>query len=65
MQSANILKCLVELDAVYPTLQKKVNELMQAKGFTEKNWLTKYFPGQDHSEDSWRSQFGTDLDSGI
>jgi enterochelin esterase-like enzyme len=44
------------LDAMYPQLQKKVDELMQTKGFTEKNWLTKFFPGQDHSEDSWRSR---------
>jgi enterochelin esterase-like enzyme len=45
------------LDAMYPPLQKKVNDLMKEKGFTEKNWMTKFFPGQDHSEDSWRSRF--------
>lgn len=41
------------LDALYPPLQKKVDEIMKRKGFTEKNWLTKYFPGDDHSEKSW------------
>ena len=45
------------LDAMYPTLQKKVDEVMKQKGYTEKNWITRFFPGQDHSEDSWRSRF--------
>ena len=45
------------LDALYPPLQKKVDTIMQEKGYTDKSWLTKYFPGQDHSEDSWRSRF--------
>ena len=45
------------LDAMYPPLQKKADEIMHEKGFTEKNWITKFFPGQDHSEDSWRSRF--------
>jgi predicted alpha/beta superfamily hydrolase len=41
------------LDALYPPLQKKVDEIMKMKGFVEKNWITKYFPGDDHSEKSW------------
>ncbi len=45
------------LDAMYPPLQKKVDELMQEKGFSEKNWMTKFYPGQDHSEGSWKSRF--------
>ncbi len=45
------------LDAMYPPLQKKVDELMIEKGFSESNWVTKFFPGQDHSEDSWRGRF--------
>lgn len=44
------------LDALYPPLQKKVDEIMKRKGFTEKNWLTKYFPGDDHSEKSWNNR---------
>ena len=49
------------LDAMYPPLQKKVDVLMQQKGFTEKSWMTKFFPGQDHSEGSWRSRFDIPL----
>ncbi|MCX6206683.1 MAG: alpha/beta hydrolase-fold protein [Bacteroidetes bacterium] len=45
------------LDAMYPPLQKKVDELMTEKGFTDKSWMTKFFPGQDHSENSWKDRF--------
>lgn len=44
------------LDALYPPLQKKVDEIMRRKEFTAKNWLTKYFPGDDHSEKSWNNR---------
>jgi predicted alpha/beta superfamily hydrolase len=42
------------LDALYPSLQKMADEVMKEKGFTKKNWITKYFPGEDHSENAWR-----------
>lgn len=45
------------LDAMYPPLQKKVDEVMKAKGFTDKNWHTQFFPGKDHSEKSWNERF--------
>ena len=41
------------LDALYPPLQNKVDELMRKKGYTQQSWLTKYFTNQDHSEDAW------------
>lgn len=41
------------LDAMYKPFQEKVDIVMNEKGFTEKNWITKYFPGKDHSEKSW------------
>jgi len=44
------------LDAMYPPLQKKVDEVMKAKGFTNKNWETKFFEGKDHSEKSWNER---------
>ena len=44
------------LDALYPPLQKKVDEIMQLKGYNEKNWLTTFFPGQNHSELAWHSR---------
>lgn len=45
------------LDTLYPSLQKRVDIIMKAKGFTDKNWVTKYFPGDDHSEKSWHERF--------
>jgi predicted alpha/beta superfamily hydrolase len=41
------------LDAMYPPIQKRVDILMSAKGYSDSNWMTKYFPGDDHSEKSW------------
>lgn len=41
------------LDALYPPLQQKVDVVMKAKGYSEKNWMTKFFPGDNHSELSW------------
>jgi predicted alpha/beta superfamily hydrolase len=44
------------LDAMYPPLQLKVDEVMKTKGFREKSWKTLYFPGKDHSEKSWNER---------
>ena len=44
------------LDSLYPTLQKRVDIIMIEKGFTDKNWITKSFPGKDHSENAWRER---------
>ncbi len=45
------------LDALYPPLQKEVDEIMKGKGWTSKNWMTRYFPGENHSERAWRKRF--------
>ena len=42
------------LDALYPPLQRQVDEIMKAKKWTSKNWMTRYFPGDDHTERAWR-----------
>jgi enterochelin esterase-like enzyme len=44
------------LDALYPPLQLKADLVMKEKGFTSVNWLTKYFPGEDHSEKAWKKR---------
>lgn len=41
------------LDALYPPLQREVDQIMREKGFTEKNWMTLFFKGADHSEKAW------------
>lgn len=50
------------LDALYPPLQKKVDEVMKAKGFTEKNWSSQSFPGDEHSELSWSRRLSIPLE---
>ncbi len=46
------------LDALYPPLQSKVDALMHLKGYNERNWITRFFGGDDHSEKSWSRRFG-------
>ena len=41
------------LDALYPPLQKRVDQVMTTKGFNKKNWMTRFFPGENHSEKAW------------
>jgi predicted alpha/beta superfamily hydrolase len=50
------------LDAMYPDLQKQVDVILKEKGFSAKNWLTKYFPGKDHSEKSWNERLHIPLE---
>lgn len=49
------------IDAYYPPLQKKVDEIMKAKGWKEKWWVTKFFAGEEHSEKSWAKRLDTSL----
>ena len=41
------------LDSLYMPYQKKIDVVMQQKGYDAKHWQTKYFPGESHSENSW------------
>ncbi len=49
------------LDALYPAIQKRVDELMIAKGYSEKNWMTVYAKGEDHSERAWNKRLHVPL----
>lgn len=44
------------LDSLYPPLQQQADLVMQKRGYGRKNWVTRTWPGQDHSERSWRSR---------
>ena len=48
-------------DAMYPPLQKQVDAVMVAKGYSNKNWITKFFPGENHSEASWAKRLDIPL----
>jgi predicted alpha/beta superfamily hydrolase len=50
------------LDAMYKGFQMKADSLMKSKGYTNSNWLTKYFPGDDHSEKSWNKRLNIPLE---
>lgn len=41
------------LDALYPPLQEKVDEIMVMKGYNSTNWKSLMFKGEDHSENAW------------
>ena len=43
------------LDAFYKEYQQKIDTLMIGKGYSE-NWVTRFYPGKDHSEKSWRER---------
>lgn len=49
------------LDALYPKLQKEVDLVMLENGFYINNWVTKFFPGDDHSEKSWKERLDIPL----
>lgn len=44
------------LDALYPGIQSRADSIMQRKGYTATNWVTNYFPGEDHSERAWNKR---------
>jgi predicted alpha/beta superfamily hydrolase len=50
------------LDALYPPVQEKVDAVMTEKGFTADNWQTKFFPGENHSEESWAERLHIPLE---
>jgi len=41
------------LDALYKPYQQSADTIMHAHGYTDVNWITREFPGDDHSERSW------------
>ncbi len=45
------------LDTMYASLQKSVDSIVLKKGYKAKQWISRSWPGQDHSEKSWRSRF--------
>ena len=41
------------LDAMYKPYQLQADGIMKAAGYSETNWITREYPGADHSEKSW------------
>lgn len=49
------------LDALYPPLQRKMDGAIAAKGYGDKDWLTREFPGAEHSERAWAQRLDVPL----
>ena len=49
------------LDAYYKFFQDKIDAVLVKKGYSRKNWTTKFFPGDDHSETSWARRLNVPL----
>ena len=46
------------LDSLYKPHQLRVDETMRARGYRPgKDWITREFPGEEHSEKSWQKRF--------
>jgi len=45
------------LDSLYKPTQIRVDSLLKQHGYSTKNWITREFPGQPHTEEAWRSRF--------
>lgn len=46
----------VELDAEYVKYASKVDEVLQSKGYSEKNYKNLKFEGENHSEKAWQKR---------
>ncbi|MFN0014954.1 MAG: alpha/beta hydrolase [Saprospiraceae bacterium] len=44
------------LDALYPPFQKQADAVLLARGFSETNWVSRVFEGEDHSERAWQGR---------
>ncbi len=44
------------IDSLYKPFQLKADKKMRQKGFNSNNWITKTYPGADHSERSWNKR---------
>jgi enterochelin esterase-like enzyme len=45
------------LDARYEVHQRRIDSLLRAKGYTERNWLTRKYEGAAHNEAAWKKRF--------
>ena len=51
------------LDALYEPYQLKMDAALRAAGYTDgQDWITRKFPGEEHSEKSWRQRVDLPLE---
>lgn len=49
------------LDPMYASLQAKVDAIISKRGYRANQWISRSWPGQDHSERSWKSRLTVPL----
>ncbi|GAA4823574.1 alpha/beta hydrolase [Algivirga pacifica] len=49
------------LDRFYPPIQKEVDKIMRSHGYDKKTWMTRYYPGKNHSEEAWKERLHVPL----
>jgi enterochelin esterase-like enzyme len=47
----------INTDSFYKPSQVKADAIMESKGYTKDNWITREFHGEDHSERDWAERF--------
>ncbi len=52
----------VGLDAYYKPHQDAVDRIMESKGYTAQNWMTREFQGAGHHEAAWRARLNIPLE---
>jgi enterochelin esterase-like enzyme len=45
------------LDALYPVHQQVVNGILRDRGYRKRHAMSRFYPGEDHSESAWRARF--------
>ncbi len=48
-------------DAFYKSYQTAIDTVMLQKGYSAAHWQTRFFPGESHSESSWRKRLAIPL----
>ncbi|MCX6285981.1 MAG: alpha-amylase family glycosyl hydrolase [Bacteroidetes bacterium] len=50
------------LDSIYKPYQVQADAIMKSRGYTATNWMTREFPGENHSEKSWAKRLHIPLE---
>ncbi|MDU0354669.1 alpha/beta hydrolase-fold protein [Paraglaciecola aquimarina] len=50
------------LDAMYPLLQKQIDEILEQQAYPRQQWKTEYFRGENHSENAWAKRLHIPLE---
>ena len=50
------------LDSIYKPYQLRADAIMKSRGYTAGNWVTREFPGENHSEKSWAKRLNIPLE---